>query len=70
MAVLAAALAHWLVETGKIGEFEEWLTDHGQLPPLDDKMRANLAVTLQAVHNAGEPDCDLTVPRSWPALEE
>jgi hypothetical protein len=70
MAVLAATIAHWLVETGKLGEFEQWLTDCGQLPPLDDKMRTNLAVTLEAIHQAGEPECELVVPRSWPAQDD
>jgi hypothetical protein len=69
MAVLAAAVAHWMVETGKICEFERWLTDQGQLPALDEKMRTNLAVTLNAIHKAGEPDCELTVPHSWPHAE-
>jgi hypothetical protein len=69
MAVLAATIAHWMVETGKLVEFEQWLTDCGQLPPLDDKMRTNLAVTLEAIHRAGEPECELIVPRFWPARE-
>jgi hypothetical protein len=70
MAVLAATITHWMIETGKLGEFEQWLADGGQLPPLDGKMRANLAVTLQAIHQAGEPECELIVPRTWQAEEE
>lgn len=65
MAVLAATITHWLVETGKMDEFERWLTDEGQLPPLDDKMRTNLALTLEGIHHAGEPDCELKVSQAW-----